>query len=831
MGDGSRALPEWKSRKHQTFYLYDFTEPDAEDRARFRTQALTPEERETLWRRRAVVHAVFQRWDDHKRFSMRDGWRVISGWTSGLFGVTRKPLNLYGWAYSRERGRAGPGQDFVTSAEELFVDPSHLREDAVPVDDSVRCQEMTRARFFEKVLGELGAQLPPRGPCPLFDAWAEPEDLERFDILLAEPSSVHPESVFGHALMQPMRKKPRPPSKQEVFEIAAVVDGNDGLPAFIIKGTTGGYLSTFGRTTMGHLRQRYLELDQRTMRRFQLHLTPEERVQVLERMWELERRGYLPYYFISDNCASLLLFLLGPAIGAEAAAFRYPWAMPTVVLDELARTKRTVTFADGTKVQVPLLTLEPTHELADIEKAFAADRARPKTLRALRRALGAEDRDALEAWMTGVMAKAPATRMETYEQTSALIEGALARAAPEARAAQQALWARLLDEQLAMERYASDRARRQAAAVDDARIIREEVKPPSAQDLLQFRQQLFRREEPERPRLELRQTIELEWLWSTAPRRPPTRREEETLARASVTHDAFRILATAAASLRAGGTVPMTPPPPPPDREAHMRGQGKPGTRGSGHARLVLQPTATATASGSPAGPDAKVSPGLRLRLAFLGEHLGDQRDRGFGPRTEVRAFDFSGILEWNDQGIYRPWADVVLFSFRTTTREPVLMRRSLLDAIGRGGGLEYRRRLHGLWRDVIDVHSEAIIPLLRLDGTDGKLWALGVGGTGQWRFHRGERGFGVGPRLQWLSRMPLGRRGGTSLRLEASYAPLWSLHHPLEHQAVGKLRMEVPARFAGVDFLFAPTAGMEVDHRAGASRVRGTFGFGFESL
>ena len=233
-------------------------------------------------------------------------------------------------------------------------------------------------------------------------------------------------------------------------------------------------------------------------------------------------------------------------------------------------------------------------------------------------------------------------------------------------------------------------------------------------------------------------------------------------------------------------------------------------------------------------GGPLELQPGLRLRVAFLIEHLGDQRDRGFGPRTEVRALDFSAVLGWREGAPTVPWADVVLFHFRSTHRQPEQMRTGLFTTTGRGAGLEYRRRDGALWRDTVDLHGGLYLPLFGLDGTDGRLWTIGAGGTGQLRFGPGsERSVGLGPRLEWMHRFPLAtRRSGSALRLEAIYSPLWSRSHPVEHQGVGNLALEVPVRLFTRDVLLAPTVGVEVDQRRDTGRrVRGNAGLVIEAL
>ncbi|MGI5863580.1 MAG: hypothetical protein ACOX6T_16200, partial [Myxococcales bacterium] len=82
LGDGSEEHPDWSDGR-RTFHLYRYA-PSKERRAESWLGDLDEPERERLWRQRAIVHAVVQRWDDALGLSKRVAWRRISGWPGPL---------------------------------------------------------------------------------------------------------------------------------------------------------------------------------------------------------------------------------------------------------------------------------------------------------------------------------------------------------------------------------------------------------------------------------------------------------------------------------------------------------------------------------------------------------------------------------------------------------------------------------------------------------------------------------------------------------------------------------------------------------------------------
>ncbi|MFP2911838.1 DUF4105 domain-containing protein, partial [Pyxidicoccus sp. 3LFB2] len=352
LGDGTPARPDWTEGRAR-FHLYTYA-PSTERRATLRLSRLTEAEEEQLWRRRAVVHAVVQRWDDAHGWSDTPGWRRLSGWQKPFERplVWKEESRLhYAGAFSRAPGQRSASLDLVTFAEELLVPAESLRADALPVDDQVRCQEFSKARAFSERVESTGlGTLPSRGACPAFDAWAELDALSHFEVLLVASTGRQPESLFGHLLLRPVWHEgavPRGPAFERVVQLVALTGMESKGLGYIVKGMTGGYDTVFLTGTMGDLSHEALELEQRSIRRFRLRLTGSEGARMLERVWELERRGYMGYYFFTDNCASALVFLLNGALegGRQVRAPGTMWVLPTATLDTLARVE--VVGADG----------------------------------------------------------------------------------------------------------------------------------------------------------------------------------------------------------------------------------------------------------------------------------------------------------------------------------------------------------------------------------------------------------------------------------------------------------------------------------------------------
>src|SRR5207247_472228 len=91
------------------------------------------------------------------------------------------------------------------------------------------------------------------------------------------------------------------------------------------------------------------------------------------------------YYFLDENCATMLIFLLEGALD-EGRHIQLPgrlWVMPTAALDEIARVTVEERAPDGTVRPAPLLVHLPDDLPSLRQLASEADTARTSAVRDL----------------------------------------------------------------------------------------------------------------------------------------------------------------------------------------------------------------------------------------------------------------------------------------------------------------------------------------------------------------------------------------------------------------------------------------------------------------
>lgn len=772
MGDGSEALPDWTDGTRR-FHLYAFQEPD-EPRARFRLEKLSAAQHESLWRQRAVIHAVLRRWDDALRWSRREAWKRITGWVDRfdhLLTLSATRMNRYDWAYSRARGQGSAALDLLTFAEEALVPPEDFVPDAVPVDDSLPCQEFSKLAFLQGVLAGMGLPPKPAPRCPAFERWARPDGLDHFEVLFSAPSGEHPESIFGHVLLRPVPREndlATGPDAQPVLEIAAITPLSEHPASYLWHGITGGYVTIFGVTTLGQILKQNVEIDHRTIRRYRLALTPTETRRALQRMWELERRGYLAYYFFTENCAAQLVWFLNSVLD-EGRHIDRPgelWIMPTATLDSIARVR--IEGPDG--VLRPLLEHIPEDYLS--HEALAADAERRRhallgeVLPGLPEALGQRWREAVRQ----MDSPEPEARRQGFEALPELVERTLA--AKDAPARRLAVF-ELLKATEAVEQYATDRAESARRALDARRTrIPDSVHLPTAEELVRERQRSFQHEDPEgRALANLDRMVRLKTMLDELPRRPPTPEEAQQLARLDAAHVTF------VRWTEVEGELLERHFPDSPELEtslgqravADSKAREGQSVRGSGYGYYSVSLGADAPASGP-------VTPAVILRSAMLRELLGDPRLRGFNPTAELHLLDSQVAFEprWGLPTLQRLELDII--RFRTLGREPTFVRKGVMDWFGWGATMDV------MWDERALVKKEGrlgghVYGVLDASPACERYLALGVGALGasqmDWVI---PIGFSVGPSAELLGRLPLPGHGVNALRLEAQWTPQWHL-------------------------------------------------------
>ena len=751
MGTGTDGLPDW-SEGHRRFHLYAFA-PISERRASWRLEELTADEQALLWRERAVVHAVMQRWEDEHRLSNRPSWRYLNGWLTAFerpLSFSERALNLADAAYSRARGKQSAQLDLLTFAEEHFVPAESVHPGALPEDDTIRCQEFSKGRVLEQLLAEHKLVEPsPRLPCPAFDAWADLKHLEQLEVLLVQATGRRAASLFGHVLIRPVMGESgtvRGPSFDTAIQLAAITDPETGL-RHLATGIVGGYRMTVFTVSWRDFEREMLEDEQRSIRRFRLQLDPAQKRQVLERSWELERRGEFDYQFFSDNCAAGLQWLLQSALGEQLALVNPGnWIIaPGAVVDGLSLS---------TLGGRPLLSR--LHD--DLESSTErAERSEGQRAVIEARVLSQLPSDVAPLWaehfeQTRVFS--PATRVAAYawlqERT---------RAQP----------LRILYDWWALsvriERLSVDLATTALRALNRRTVLPGPAVPYDPIAELVARQKSFEREsELQRHWMVLDRADKAQAALAALPHRPYSSSEQEEASAAHESLEAFDRLTAMHGELVSERYSQL-------DGNAWLEADRaqKTGVRAVIDSQSLPQSGSWQTQVGGGAWLDARglVRPVIAIQSAALAELLGDQRIRGFHRSAELRILEAELIFEPR-----LGWPEVVqshftLFAFRSIRRELPMVDDGKLSRLGWGVDLNTDFRSGRTLPSRTSLSGELIAVPWR-DPVHASFLSVGAGVLAFVGWGDGVAAPAAGPYAVLCARAPLGDNGVNALRLEA---------------------------------------------------------------
>jgi hypothetical protein len=303
---------------------------------------------------RAVAFSLVWSADAELGWSASGEWMAQNGWRaalSSLLSPSEHSSNLDPRGYADERGRESARADLASfAAQYFFPDPG----------DDIRCRLLSQARF----LGER-LRLPERR-CDAFERWARLSEIEAVDVALAAPTSRAAESLFGHLLMLLKYDS----GEQRSIGFAAETNGGARHdPFFAIKGLFGGFRARLMERSFEDVYRDYVVIEGRDLRRWRLNLSKEETRMLLERVWTLERSGAYYYYFVGQNCASLLVELFNSVLPTERRIVHEgPGRAPGSALDGLQFARA---FDGG-----PLATYVPDTLRSFARQAREADRKR-----------------------------------------------------------------------------------------------------------------------------------------------------------------------------------------------------------------------------------------------------------------------------------------------------------------------------------------------------------------------------------------------------------------------------------------------------------------------
>ena len=715
MGRYNSTCPTF-SKDGATFYLYDVPAVQGEGATR-KLRTLSRPERAQLVRRRGVIHALVALHDKQSEWSKQPRWRMINSWKGDT-----TPFNDDAWAFSRYMGSRSPHLDLVTFAEEYFARPEDVlkltpegrqRLETFDVNLSLACQQFTKIRYWDALVGakaptwvaplrgralkqkltpdpkRVQPKVPfgPASECSEFERWADMSNVEGIDLVLAAATSDRPESLYGHLLLAVRYKSGesvRSQGFQPVYQYGAITATNVNKLEYFTKGLFGGFKSVIQPNTFRGVDRLFLQYEQRTLRRYGFNLSADELRRVMERIWEAERHITYSYYFFSDNCASMLIDLLAPAIDKSLPDPTKFGLMPTEVLDVFASVqtargpllvKRTETHFSSREVAANAITKRRT-KLGRVVKRLGLDATQRKRVMALDKALDQRDPEARKKGyeaMQGVLVEALKTYYDAHPKDPRMGKGSITRDVID-----------YLYYSTRIERYFMD-----LAFYAKRMIYVGAHKQPlnlTAKQQLQMRRDLFKEEN-----IMQRQEAMLAWAALTdervrdAPRRDFTKGEQKKLEGIERTRAAYL------QSLDALATVIETFEPEMDgvayidDKLAAFEAQQKRrddlATGPPGKGRYVVGGSVAQGGTGLDVAPTGW----LDLSVSTVYEQLGEQRRRGFRSDIESRALGLDAELLMGEGFLNNIFADLVLFKFMTIEQRTGPAKSSWRDSFGWG--------------------------------------------------------------------------------------------------------------------------------------------------
>ncbi len=331
---------------------------------------------------RQLLRTLLEIYDEINGISATPIWRALSGWRPALFGFGQRADNQDPRAYAHVEGSQGARQDFVSTAEFYIFPPPSTLEDSIrcrtprkyafvrrlfpgyrsPLERThLQCRDLSDGllddmEFFDPVTGNR-VEL---GPVTM-------NTVRGFELLYATPGTGDASEIAGHLLLRiKLNNNPRADrlgmenpndlvisflantreaAQASVAPKASAVpqqchdrwfgadDGArdfDALKSIVqsLKGLSGGFLTLMDRQTLAHAIKTYTVEEDRNLLRYRLELTPIQQRDLLEYLYLAKKNYNSKYYFFDQNCASVLVKVIGRGIGHREIAQFNPLVSP-----------------------------------------------------------------------------------------------------------------------------------------------------------------------------------------------------------------------------------------------------------------------------------------------------------------------------------------------------------------------------------------------------------------------------------------------------------------------------------------------------------------------
>lgn len=251
------------------------------------------------------------------------------------------------WFGAKEKS-AIRSSDFFLSPEGFQSPEEELRATILAMGQPVtenpnkhaQCRFPARLQWLKKV-ANAQASLWPKVDCPDFLAYSHSGEIESISLVFATGYLSNPASYFGHPLIKfNLSRKKVPSSLLDVsVSYGAITPPDENAFVYAFKGIFGGYDGTFSHRHFYYNNHTYGEIELRDMWEYKLNLKPEEVAYFYAHAWELLGKEFT-YYFLNDNCASVVAELVDNAASVRVMSRVLPYSIPYSLFDNLIELKR-----------------------------------------------------------------------------------------------------------------------------------------------------------------------------------------------------------------------------------------------------------------------------------------------------------------------------------------------------------------------------------------------------------------------------------------------------------------------------------------------------------
>jgi len=314
-----------------------------------------------------LTYKLLELYDEQAEISTTRKWKDLSDWSSFLWHETAN--NQDPRAYASLDGLKNAQEDFLSFGLSYFLPP------VTRVEASIKCRTPKKYVFFKdhfkdyispleqkdivclsmeegflsdlEFIDPLNGQKIDMGPVSM-------DSVKGFELLYATPGTADASEIAGHLLLRiKLDNNPRATrlglenpndlvisflantkEEEKVYKkpfvqeectknwFNLVESGHSDFDAFksmfqSLKGLSGGFITMMDRQRLGESIKHYTVEEDRNLLRYELHLSQEQKKELLQTLYLAKKNYNARYYFFPQNCASVLVKVVSKGIDDE----------------------------------------------------------------------------------------------------------------------------------------------------------------------------------------------------------------------------------------------------------------------------------------------------------------------------------------------------------------------------------------------------------------------------------------------------------------------------------------------------------------------------------